>query len=467
MKHPLRSIVFIILISLLFINLSSIIEIPSVKANDISNWWNTAYLYRQSHVFQNLTGTGTNYQVNLTINYGTGTSSGGTMYCNNHSKSDFSDLRFISMDNTTAYDFWRESYTTNTTAFFWIEISEDLSSTNRTVWIYYGNSGATYPTYSTDTIQGNHTFPVFDHFLGTSVDTTVWTVTGTPTVSSSILTGSAGQEILSKTKVGAYNYATRFRMSVSTGTNPAYQSGFGDGTAENNTAFLTYNPPTQYGYNNNNGTGTTAFLTAFSASTYYVYASFWNSTLCVYYRDSATVTITTNVPTMSLANWFRNRPSYGGNYQLDWTLIRKYVFPEPNQGSWSAQDVRILMVGDTYYFNTGGYVYINNTLATNGTFNYRGLDPTSWIIRRLVVPNIGNGTYTFKNITEYYPTLNLTFVMYNATDLYIYEIYNRTDWIYFDPVPSVTPTEISLEFLGFGFLLLFIGVVFAIAYSKD
>jgi len=67
-----------------------------------------------------------------------GNSTGGDVTCDGHAKSDFGDIRFVALDNSTEYPYWIENYTTNVQATIWINNTDNAS----TILMYYGNSVA-------------------------------------------------------------------------------------------------------------------------------------------------------------------------------------------------------------------------------------------------------------------------------------------------------------------------------------
>ena len=128
--------------------------------------WLTGWGYRKRHVINAAAGAGTNYQIRITVYYGTGTDSGENVYLNNHSRTDFGDVRFTAADHITLLDYWMESYTTSTSAVFWVEVADDLSTTAQTIYMYYGNSTVT------TTSNGSATFMLYEDWDGTP---TGWT----------------------------------------------------------------------------------------------------------------------------------------------------------------------------------------------------------------------------------------------------------------------------------------------------
>ena len=117
--------------------------------------WLAGWQYRKSHVIQSATGTGTNYQVKITVYFGSGTDNGGNVYLNSHSRTDFGDVRFTASDSVTPLSYWMENQVNSNYAVFWVKITGDLSTSPATIYIYYGNPSAT------TTSNGATTFLMF------------------------------------------------------------------------------------------------------------------------------------------------------------------------------------------------------------------------------------------------------------------------------------------------------------------
>ncbi len=118
--------------------------------------WLTGWLCRKSHVLQSAAGAGTNYQMRVKVHYGSGTDSGEDVYCNSKCESDFGDVRFTDDDGLTLLDYWMQEKVDGGYAVFWVEVQDDLSSQNQTIYVYYGKSGAS------TTSNGANTFIFFD-----------------------------------------------------------------------------------------------------------------------------------------------------------------------------------------------------------------------------------------------------------------------------------------------------------------
>ena len=126
---------------LLYLVASLFILLMTVSWSDAA--WYSGWNYRKSHVINAASGAGTNYQVKITAHYGAGTDSEADVYLNNHSRTNFGDIRFTGSDGATLLDYWMESKTDSDNAVFWVEVADDLSSTNQTIYIYYGKADAT------------------------------------------------------------------------------------------------------------------------------------------------------------------------------------------------------------------------------------------------------------------------------------------------------------------------------------
>ncbi|UCG36303.1 MAG: DUF2341 domain-containing protein [Candidatus Bathyarchaeota archaeon] len=138
--------------------------------------WLSDWNYRQSHVIENTTGAGTDYQVYFNVYRGEGTSGGNSVYLNNHNASAFpNDLVFTDDDGVTPLDYWIENWDSNW-AGVWVEVSDDLSGDDATIYAYYGKSD------TTTTSNEDATFVFADDFedesIGDPPSADKWTVEG-------------------------------------------------------------------------------------------------------------------------------------------------------------------------------------------------------------------------------------------------------------------------------------------------
>ena len=133
--------------------------------------WLTSWNYRKSHVINYAAGAGTLYQKQVTVHYGSGTDGDDDVYLNSHSRTDFGDVRFTDDDGSTLLDYWMEEKVDSDYSIFWVKVADDLSTVAVTVYVYYGKADATTISNGTDT------FLQFDHFDGSEVPPTGWTLT--------------------------------------------------------------------------------------------------------------------------------------------------------------------------------------------------------------------------------------------------------------------------------------------------
>ena len=128
----------------------------------------SGWSYRKLHTIAGSSSSDlTDYQVPFIVHRTTGTDSGKDVYLGTNVRSDFSDIRFTTTDNTVL-PCWIESATPDS-ATVWVKIPS-IPTTGTQVYLYYGN--ATAPSLS----DGNATFLFFDDFPGTSLNTSKWTV---------------------------------------------------------------------------------------------------------------------------------------------------------------------------------------------------------------------------------------------------------------------------------------------------
>ena len=117
--------------------------------------WLSGWQYRKSHDIKGSTsGSVSNYQVRITVHYGSGTDNGEHVYLNGKCRSDFGDIRFTESDGVTELSYWMEKKVNSNYAIFWVKIPSIPASPNTvTIYIYYGNSSATTTSSGADTFS--------------------------------------------------------------------------------------------------------------------------------------------------------------------------------------------------------------------------------------------------------------------------------------------------------------------------
>jgi len=247
-------------------------------------------------------------------------------------QSDCDDLRFTDNsisyntgDWTNNYPYWIESGCNTATTKIWVKVDSITASSNKTIYMYYGNTSAESLS------NGDNTFEFFDDFNESSLDTvTNWTVLGGSTsITSSILKviGTTGN-ISSK---ATFPVNSRFRGLMKYAANTAYMTfGFNDSAAYANLFYANYENVNVLNATNRNPhpTYTTTNLGNVGHNTYNIFEIRRNSTTNSIFliNDSVVATIITNVPTGSLPVIMFGQAQ---DLYSDWVFVSKYTSPEP------------------------------------------------------------------------------------------------------------------------------------------
>jgi len=295
------------------------------------------WLYNKSHVITSAS-TLTDYQVKLTVYYGSGTDSGSSVYLNSHCNVDFSDIRFTNSSGA-ALPYWIESYTSGVSAVVWVKI--DSITTSTTIYVYYGNGSAVSES------NGDSVFEFFDDFEGSTLSK--WTGDTTyGTISNGILsymyntTSETWKYIFSNVTLSTSTipYAIRTRCSIVASTPWAlYQMcGFQlSDTIGTGRAILTsigsypltvLTESQGFGAANIYTTGYKIFEIQYNPS---VNTKF-------YVDGSLVVTHTCNSPANTKVSI---GSCNGGTHTNDWIVVRKYAATEPTHSTWGTETFNI------------------------------------------------------------------------------------------------------------------------------
>mgnify|MGYP000288813417 CR=1 FL=1 len=272
--------------------------------------WLEGWTLRKSHIIQQAEGAGTNYQVRIIVHYGSGEDSGEDVYLDGKCRTDFGDIRFTDDDGVTLLDYWMEDYVESDHAIFWVEVADDLSVSDATIYIYYGNNDAA--TIS----NGADTFIFFEDFDSGLNGWTYYERVGifNGGLDSSISHSPPNSYKMWENKGGYYSVYCEIRKTLDF-----------DGS--------TIKVDTQEYHDSNGLTGyffgkvliDSTAITSFDLGPQ---RKQWN------YRTSNQITPSSGSHTLKLR--FYTNPSSGNLIQLWWddVRIRKYVDPEPAHGSW-------------------------------------------------------------------------------------------------------------------------------------
>lgn len=136
-------------------------------------WWNTDWNRKR--------------QINITETSGSNLSDYSILINVTHDSnmlSNFSDLRFLNSTETGELDYWIQNKSDGNWATIWIEVTNLTASINTSIYMYYGNSGA-----SSDSDIAN-AFIVGDDFESGSLNTSKWIKAGVTTAGWTVQSGS-------------------------------------------------------------------------------------------------------------------------------------------------------------------------------------------------------------------------------------------------------------------------------------
>jgi hypothetical protein len=297
--------------------------------------WLSGWSYRKSHVINSASGAGTNYQIRIKAHYGTGTDSGEDVYLNGHCRTDFGDVRFTDDDGTTLLDYWMESKVDSDYAIFWVEVADDLSSNNATIYVYYGKSDATTAS------NGDNTFLFFDDF---NVDLSKWTVlSGTWTLQAdgtvkAYSAANVAAFMRSATyTVGNARIRTKARLDTQDDINLVFRM-----TDANNFYVILNSRYTGFQYLRHfkcvGGSWTQIGTQAtFNPGTsWHIYEERVTGSTLKATVDNANEISATD--TQFTSGYVGFRFWDGGYGYVDWVFVSKYVDPEPSHGSWGNEE---------------------------------------------------------------------------------------------------------------------------------
>jgi len=175
-----------------------------VKLGTPDDWYDASWSRRAPVTISNSGSALTDYQVRVDVTYDA------------DMQSNFDDVRFTDSNGITLLSYWRESYTVNTSAVFWVKVSP-VPAGDSTIYMYYRNAGVS------STSNGANTFVFFDDFSG---DLSKWTIhIGTDVaISPSVGNPAPCLEISGGTTSSPYGFAA-------IGSDATY-TGFQDGIIE-------------------------------------------------------------------------------------------------------------------------------------------------------------------------------------------------------------------------------------------
>lgn len=323
--------------------------------------WLTGWDYRQSHTLNQLSGAVSNYQVCIYVNYGSGSSSGDTVYVDGNCETDFDDIRFTDNDGDTLLDYWLEEKTDSSVAKFWVEVADNLNSGNVVIYVYYGNSGASSVS------DGDDTFLFFDDFLGSSLDTDKWDelVSGY-TVEDGYLkligggnrdeirtdtffnTDTIGVALHSNFKaVGSFGAYIHFcDMVIADKTDEFYMVTY---SSWSYVYVLCYNEGT---YTRNLNTSPDNDLDD-DFYDYIVELDEASNRITYFQEDDELDQFTTNIPDEDMAIYYQASSVSGADGWVDFVFLRNFQYGDVTHGSWGSEEEAEVIDNEPSYADVG------------------------------------------------------------------------------------------------------------------
>lgn len=159
--------------------------------------WFDDWDYRQGITISGSLGAGTNYQVYLNVPY------------DSNMQEDFDDLRFTDDDGSTLLDYWLEEWIGSSYAKIWVEVADNLNST-QIIYMYYGNDAVS--TVS----NGTNTFLFYEDWASETVDPAKWdTITNDGSISFDDTFADHGSVLQLQGNAGTNVYELRTTGTVS------------------------------------------------------------------------------------------------------------------------------------------------------------------------------------------------------------------------------------------------------------
>lgn len=350
----------ILLLSIILI--FSVLPIIHIKA-DGENWL-TGWLYRKQHTIIGSTdGLQTNYQMGIKVYYGAGTDGTevvygitfGKVYLDSKCRTDFGDIRFTNSSGDDLLDYWIEEKTDSDYALFWVELeSTPISPNSVNIYIYYEKSNAT------TTSDGPNTFPkLFDHFLGPSLNLTVFQVDvsdGSVSFADSIIRiqGNAGNNRYSFASKAPFTTADpsalRFRALIER-TLSIYQNiqiGFARWGITGFAIFQSWQDNERAYTRDSLGNAELDPIGHEYFDSYFTYEITRGSGIAGYRVDGtlvATGDFNPDTDDIGIQTYVRDSEK---DLYVDWCLIREYTPNEPTHGAWGSEEEERVPPVDDY-----------------------------------------------------------------------------------------------------------------------
>jgi hypothetical protein len=369
----------------------------SARASVGTNWL-TGWTYRKSHVINYAPGAGTNYQIRIKVYYGSGVDSGENVYSNGKCRTDFGDIRFTS-GNGILLSCWMETKVDGNSAVFWVKVTDDLSTVNAVIYVYYGKADAVYPYLASARAHGDATFSFFDDF---TVDLSRWNREITSGVYPQIPSGTdyvrcgggSTSSSYGHTSIGSsptfsnfLNGAIEFRLRTTTNAlgEVVYRGNYASNTGykarydcRSGTEQSFMKPP----YSGWSGFGPTVTRFGDGTEVWYRGTVTVSGSTFKMYKDGVLENTATDA-TYSSSGEIALQNHYGSWTDYDWVAVRKFVETEPGHGAWGSEES-----GQTFDY----VLRVVNQVSYSWNIRLKAYDQTN-------IGRLSNCTIYFRNST--------------------------------------------------------------------
>jgi hypothetical protein len=337
-----------------------------------ANWFNDLWRYRQKLTVGTVTTELTDYQIQIV---GLDTQ---TLFNAGKLQANCQDLRFTDLQGNIL-DYWIEDdgvgCSTDTTTDIWVRVPK-IYTTGTTLYMYYGNPGAV--AYQ----SGNRTFEFFDDFEIGTLSTSLWSTTGTPSITGGnlVINNNAGIQSVAQFGQGRrfITRASQSNTALNLGRLGFSNRAFGTGyTADDSASFL-FDSSTGGNFENdqtNEGVATTGTGTVAENTSMNDLEIGWGTTASVFLiNGTQNSSITTNIPNESSYVRIENT-DVTNSLTLQWVAVTKFADSTPASPTVSAEEISqgpliYYKIGDKdnqIIYNHGSLQGRNLYLGTNNT----------------------------------------------------------------------------------------------------
>jgi len=412
------------------------------------------YNYRKRHFICGTTaGAQTSYPVMFKIYLDRGADGGQSVYLNGHSLSNLNDVRFYNQSGTKL-DYWIETLAadlvTNRWAYVWVEI-DSIPTTGCMIDIVYGKVNDAGES------SGDNTFSFFDDFLGSSLDTSKWSITeSNGTVSQSgtevIVTSTGdGHTYLNSISSFGVNYCFRSRIKSLHFNNATLWERFALSSANGGVdaidTFYSADAAADAGHMRNYqypSTQTRGTIAGVTADTYHILDIYRSSAISgnIWNINGGNAVTITDYYKTTPYKLFINTYYNTSKVTSDWVLVRKYISPEPAHSdygneegdypsSFTAWNYRKKVdIGNASGSALTGYQMMLNIYRSSGT-------------------SAGTSVYVGTNCLSTFADLRFTDAYGNACPYWIESITSTTSAVVWVKVPYI-PTTGTFVYLYYG-----------------